>query len=72
MQREGEVVHLVAHEIIDLSADLARIGDRSGSMQIHEGRDDEVRIGGPRPIAETDRPSCATSIFPIYILTGLR
>ena len=28
IQREGEVVHLVAHRLTDLSAELASVGDR--------------------------------------------
>ena len=28
IQREGEVVHLVAHQLTDLSADLASVGER--------------------------------------------
>jgi error-prone DNA polymerase len=28
LQREGEVVHLISHRLIDLSAELATIGDR--------------------------------------------
>jgi len=30
IQREGEVVHLVANHLTDLSADLAGVGDRAG------------------------------------------
>ena len=31
VQREGEVVHLVAHRIVDLSRDLASVGQREAA-----------------------------------------
>jgi error-prone DNA polymerase len=31
IQREGEVVHLVAHRLTDLSAELASVGDREAA-----------------------------------------
>jgi hypothetical protein len=32
IQREGEVVHLVAHHLTDLSVDLASVGERDGGL----------------------------------------
>lgn len=32
IQREGEVVHLVAQRLTDLSADLASVGDRDAGL----------------------------------------
>ncbi|MEP9380340.1 error-prone DNA polymerase [Aquabacter sp. CN5-332] len=49
IQREGEVVHLVAHRMTDLSAELASIGERERSFPIPHGRGDEVRHGGSGP-----------------------
>jgi error-prone DNA polymerase len=31
VQREGDVVHIVAHELIDLSSELASIGARGAT-----------------------------------------
>ncbi len=48
IQREGAVAHLVAHRIVDLSADLAGIGERAAFAAPH-GRGDEFHHGGPSP-----------------------
>jgi error-prone DNA polymerase len=45
IQREGEVVHLVAHHLIDLSADLAGVSDRDNSFPLPHGRGDEFHHG---------------------------
>ena len=37
VQREGEVVHLVAHRIVDLSPDLASIGQREVATDGQQG-----------------------------------
>jgi error-prone DNA polymerase len=47
IQREGEVVHLVANHLTDLSADLAGVGDRDNSFPLPHGRGDEFRHGSP-------------------------
>lgn len=49
IQREGEVVHLVAHRIVDLSAELAGVGEREASFPLPYGRGDQVRNGGSGP-----------------------
>ena len=51
IQREGEVVHLVAHRIVDLSAELATVGSRDGAFPLSHGRGDEATHagGGPDP-----------------------
>lgn len=49
IQREGEVVHLVARKISDLSAELASVGEREGSFHVPHGRGDQVRNGGSGP-----------------------
>jgi error-prone DNA polymerase len=43
IQREGEVVHLVAHRVIDLSEALASVGRRDATFPAPIGRGDEVR-----------------------------
>jgi error-prone DNA polymerase len=47
VQREGEVVHLVAQHLIDLSADLAGVGERDDSFPLPHGRGDEFHHGSP-------------------------
>ena len=47
IQREGEVVHLVAHELTDLSLDLAGVGNRGSPFPLPHGRGDEAYHGGP-------------------------
>ncbi|TGV15207.1 DNA polymerase III subunit alpha [Mesorhizobium sp. M8A.F.Ca.ET.173.01.1.1] len=49
IQREGEVVHLVARKISDLSAELASVGEREGSFPVPHARGDQVRNGGSGP-----------------------
>lgn len=48
-QREGEVVHLVARHITDLSSELANIGQRDDTFPLSHGRGDQVRHGGSGP-----------------------
>ncbi|HAU75017.1 MAG TPA: error-prone DNA polymerase, partial [Agrobacterium sp.] len=47
VQREGEVVHLVAHRLTDLSAELASIGSRDEVFPLPHGRGDEFHHGSP-------------------------
>jgi error-prone DNA polymerase len=49
IQREGEVVHLVAHQLTDLSAELASVGDRDATFPLPHGRGDQVSHGGAGP-----------------------
>lgn len=49
IQREGDVVHLVAHRLSDLSADLASVGDREAVFPLPHGRGDEFHHGSPAP-----------------------
>ena len=49
IQREGEVVHLVAHRLSDLSAELASVGDRDTAFPLPHGRGDEFHHGSPTP-----------------------
>jgi error-prone DNA polymerase len=46
VQREGEVVHLVAHQLTDFSADLATVGSRDAAFSLPHGRGDQVKGGG--------------------------
>ena len=47
VQREGEVVHLVAQRLTDLSAELASVGEREGLFPLPHGRGDELHHGAP-------------------------
>ncbi|NKJ40244.1 error-prone DNA polymerase [Rhizobium sp. SG570] len=49
IQREGEVVHLVAHRLTDLSGELASVGDRDAVFPLPHGRGDEFHHGSPTP-----------------------
>ncbi|WP_095203527.1 error-prone DNA polymerase [Mesorhizobium carmichaelinearum] len=49
IQREGDVVHLVAHRLSDLSADLASVGNRDAAFPLPHGRGDEFHHGSPTP-----------------------
>ena len=46
VQREGLVVHIVAEKLIDLSDQLASIGDTEEQFQLPHGRGDEFHHGG--------------------------
>ncbi|MGV2168711.1 error-prone DNA polymerase [Agrobacterium sp. 16-172Ci] len=47
IQREGEVVHLVAHRLTDLSEALASVGERNRAFPLPHGRGDEFHHGMP-------------------------
>jgi error-prone DNA polymerase len=49
IQREGEVVHVVARRLHDLTPLLAGVGEREGTFPLPHGRGDEARSGGSRP-----------------------
>ena len=50
IQSEGKVVHLVAHRLTDLSAELASIGDRDIVTPASRGHDSQIEFGrGTRP-----------------------
>lgn len=49
VQREGEVVHIVARELIDLSAELASVRSRDTAFPLPHGRGDEFHHGTPVP-----------------------
>ncbi|NTI46688.1 OB-fold nucleic acid binding domain-containing protein, partial [Rhizobium rhizogenes] len=47
IQREGEVVHLVAQQLFDLSGDLTGLADRDEEFKLPAGRGDEFAHGSP-------------------------
>jgi error-prone DNA polymerase len=56
VQREGLVVHIVADKLIDLSDQLAGIGETADDFELPHGRGDEFHHGGNGPDSG-DRPS---------------
>ena len=66
VHREGEVVHLVAQRLTDLSAELASVDERDAAFPLPHGRGDEFHHGSPTPArAVCRRKACAraTSTF---------
>lgn len=47
IQREGDVVHLIAQQLFDLSADLSGLADRDEDFKLPAGRGDEFAHGLP-------------------------
>ncbi len=47
IQREGDVVHLVAHQLTDLSPELSTVGKRGSPFPLPHGPGDEAHNGGP-------------------------
>jgi len=67
IQREGAVVHLIAHHLTDLSADLASVGERDGGFPLPHGRGDQVRDGGTFGPDQRDLPPRGLRTRDIYI-----
>ncbi|MHC2296628.1 hypothetical protein ACVJBD_000834 [Rhizobium mongolense] len=64
IQREGDVVHLVAQQVFDLS-DLSGLADRDTEFKLPTGRGDEfAHGGGPDP---SDKPKPAIQPRDIFI-----
>ena len=59
IQREGEVVHLVAHRLVDLSAELATVGSREAAFPLSLGRGDQVHTPAAAPIRASYRQGLA-------------
>jgi error-prone DNA polymerase len=49
IQREGDVVHLVAQRLVDLSTELATVGSRDAAFPLSYGRGDQVTHAGGDP-----------------------
>lgn len=47
IQREGDVVHLIAQQLFDLSSDLSGLADRDEEFRLPTGRGDEFAHGSP-------------------------
>lgn len=66
IQREGEVVHLVAQRLTDLSADLAGVGKRDQPFPLPHGRGDEFHNGPSTPDSR-DLPPRGLRTRDIYV-----
>lgn len=66
IQREGDVVHLVAQRLFDLSEDLGRLGERGDAFPLPHGRGDEFAHGGGAPDSR-ERKTAAAPARDIYI-----
>ena len=50
VQREGQVIHVIADHLIDLSGLLGAVGERNAIFPLPHGRGDEAKHGsGPEP-----------------------
>jgi error-prone DNA polymerase len=47
IQREGDVVHLIAQQLFDLTGDLSGLADRDTGFKLPTGRGDEFAHGSP-------------------------
>jgi error-prone DNA polymerase len=64
VQREGDVVHVVANHLHDLSSLLASVGDRGQAFPLPHGRGDEAKGGGePDHRDLVPRPPKARDIY---------
>ena len=63
IQREGEVVHLIAHRLHDLSRILASVGERDVTFPLPHGRGDEFHHGSPG-LDPRDLPPRGSRPFP--------
>lgn len=63
VQREGEVVHLVAARLVDLSESLASVGGRGGAFPLPHGRGDEFHRGPSAPDPREPAPPRARDIY---------
>lgn len=66
IQREGDVVHLVAQRLFDLSDDLGRLGERDERFPLPHGRGDEFARGNGAPDSR-ERPKAAAPARDIYV-----
>jgi hypothetical protein len=64
IQQEGEVVHLIAQQLFDLSGDLSALAGRDGELKLPSGRGDEFAHGWPGSPDSRDRvPRSSRGIF---------
>lgn len=67
IQREGDVVHLVAQRMFDFSSDLGSLGERDGAFPLQKGRGDEFATGSAGSPDSRDRPKAGVQARDIFI-----
>lgn len=67
IQREGDVVHLIARQLDDLSGDLSALADRDTEFRNPSGRGDEFAHGSPGGGDARDRPKPLPEARDIYV-----
>ena len=67
VQREGEVVHVVAYRLLDLSEELRAVGDRSGAFSMQRGQGDGATHGGGPDARDLPEPKGRAKPRDIYI-----
>lgn len=67
IQREGDVVHLIARQLDDLSGDLAALADRDTEFRNPSGRGDEFAHGSHGGGDARDRPKPIPEARDIYV-----
>ena len=72
VQREGEVVHLIAHRLTDLSPELACIGERDAAFPIPEGRYNQAMTGGGPGSRDTPGREANESYDPNHTLDQIK
>jgi error-prone DNA polymerase len=66
IQREGEVVHLVADRLTDMSQELVSVGDRESEFPLPHGRGDEFHHASPG-LDPRERPPTGMRSRDIYV-----
>lgn len=56
VQREGQVTHIIARKLVDLSSELATVAGRDGQFSMRHGRGDEFSHGGSGVDHRTEPP----------------
>ncbi|MBN9983791.1 error-prone DNA polymerase [Rhizobium laguerreae] len=67
IQREGDVVHLVAQQVFDLSGDLSGLADRDIDFKLPTGRGDEFAHGSSGSPDSRDRPKPVPGSRDIFV-----
>ena len=67
VQREGDVVHMVAYKLLDLSDELRAVGARGDAFTLPRGRDDGATHGGGPDARDARAPKGSAKPRDIYI-----
>ena len=65
VQREGQVIHVIAEHLFDLSALLGAVGEREAILPLPHGRGDEANTAAAPTRAGHSDASRGISTFPI-------